>query len=719
MNKEIHESLLQNASLNLPSESRVQKKRSDSVLFSRLQHSSFLRDSSLSPEKKEEHEGHQVITDLAMYLDDVTDYEKPGSVADQIKTFKSWDMWFLLMLLAIITPCISISFAYVSGKWLEEVMHHFIDGSGFENFIYCLIISITFAFIGCTLCYFFRDAEGSGIPELKSTLAGISIYKYLSFKTLVVKVLGLFFTIGSGLFVGREGPFVHISAAVANNLSKFPIFKRMHVKNTFRKQILATAGGIGITATFGTPVGGCLYSIETMSTFFSVGAFWKGFFCSFICGVVFSVYGNLIGLKGWTRTKFPEEEDSYNINVKIFTYFGLGIVCGVIGALHIRFIEFLLTWKKLIKTNTILNRYVYTALTCLITIFIIFYYWEFGFNVEHATEFLFIEGYEQKSDLFWKLVGLLFLKFICNGLGVTCPLPTGIFVPMFLNGAILGRIYGILMYKIFGIIEIAKYSVVGAGCLVTGVTHTLAMAVIMLELTGQMVLLFPMLVGVTTSYYVSKYFTLSIYYVIVEMKDLPFLPKLLKPELYDKTAKDIMEEDFPYLTKHSTIEEIGMVLAHSNFKITSIPILEEGTLELEGSIQSGNLREYLVKETKRYKKGGLTASVFYGSVLRRNTANDFFNLKRLPSIPPNLAVHLNKEIKEINEIPVGDEFWNKKIDFSSKVLNVENSPFSVAENIGLVRLHFLFSMLGLHHVFVVNKGRLTGMISNETFQHIK
>lgn len=26
-----------------------------------------------------------------------------------------------------------------------------------------------------------RDAEGSGIPELKSILAGVNIYKYLSF----------------------------------------------------------------------------------------------------------------------------------------------------------------------------------------------------------------------------------------------------------------------------------------------------------------------------------------------------------------------------------------------------------------------------------------------------------------------------------------------------------------------------------------------------------
>ena len=64
------------------------------------------------------------------------------------------------------------------------------------------------------------------------------------------------------------GPFVHIGAAIANNLTKIPIFKRLHQKNTFRKQLLAVAAGIGITSTFGTPIGGALYSIEVMGTIF-------------------------------------------------------------------------------------------------------------------------------------------------------------------------------------------------------------------------------------------------------------------------------------------------------------------------------------------------------------------------------------------------------------------------------------------------------------------
>ena len=56
--------------------------------------------------------------------------------------------------------------------------------------------------------------------------------------------------------------------------------------------------------------------------------------------------------------------------------------------------------------------------------------------------------------LFYKLLGLLFLKILMNALAISCPVPSGIFVPMFIIGSILGRVYGTLMYNWFGITEI-------------------------------------------------------------------------------------------------------------------------------------------------------------------------------------------------------------------------------------------------------------------------
>lgn len=52
---------------------------------------------------------------------------------------------------------------------------------------------------------------------------------------IFAKWTGLAFATGAGLLIGREGPFVHLSAGIANNLSRIKIFNRIHQKSTFRK----------------------------------------------------------------------------------------------------------------------------------------------------------------------------------------------------------------------------------------------------------------------------------------------------------------------------------------------------------------------------------------------------------------------------------------------------------------------------------------------------
>ena len=70
-------------------------------------------------------------------------------------------------------------------------------------------------------------AAGSGIPQMKTQLTGAKIKNYLSLKTLAAKLVGLTTAVGAGMFIGQEGPFVHISSAVANQVSK-PVRTHTH-----------------------------------------------------------------------------------------------------------------------------------------------------------------------------------------------------------------------------------------------------------------------------------------------------------------------------------------------------------------------------------------------------------------------------------------------------------------------------------------------------------
>lgn len=45
---------------------------------------------------------------------------------------------------------------------------------------------------------------GSGIPEMKTILRGVALKEYLTFKTLVAKIIGLTATLGSGMPLGKE-----------------------------------------------------------------------------------------------------------------------------------------------------------------------------------------------------------------------------------------------------------------------------------------------------------------------------------------------------------------------------------------------------------------------------------------------------------------------------------------------------------------------------------
>ncbi|KAL7849411.1 hypothetical protein SRHO_G00210340 [Serrasalmus rhombeus] len=65
------------------------------------------------------------------------------------------------------------------------------------------------------------QAAGSGIPEMKTILRGVVLKEYLTLKTFVAKVIGLTCALGSGMPLGKEGPFVHIASLCAALLSKF------------------------------------------------------------------------------------------------------------------------------------------------------------------------------------------------------------------------------------------------------------------------------------------------------------------------------------------------------------------------------------------------------------------------------------------------------------------------------------------------------------------
>ena len=105
------------------------------------------------------------------------------------------------------------------------------------------------------------------------------------------------------------------------------------------------------------------------------------------------------------------------------------------------------------------------------------------------------------------------LKFIFTGLSLSCPVPGGIFTPIFATGAAFGQIYAGILQRALFFFGIPSnylkyrgiYSLLGAAGLTASVTRTVSVAMIAIELNGHLSHAVPIMATVITSYIVSEY----------------------------------------------------------------------------------------------------------------------------------------------------------------------------------------------------------------------
>lgn len=137
--------------------------------------------------------------------------------------------WIFLILLGLLMALVSwvmdyaIAFCQEAQKWML--------GGLDSNMLLQYIAWVAYPVVLITFSAGFTQilapqAVGSGIPEMKTILRGVVLKEYLTFKTFVAKVIGLTCALGSGMPLGKEGPFVHVASLCAALLSKVmaPLF---------------------------------------------------------------------------------------------------------------------------------------------------------------------------------------------------------------------------------------------------------------------------------------------------------------------------------------------------------------------------------------------------------------------------------------------------------------------------------------------------------------
>lgn len=110
---------------------------------------------------------------------------------------------------------------------------------------------------------FGKASKGSGIPQV--LLVHKQSYHWLRnpFLSLRVAFLKVFLTCGAlmvGATLGREGPSVHVGAALMYKLGRWAKLKRQQIESS----LIVAGGAAGVSAAFNAPLAGIVFAIEEL-----------------------------------------------------------------------------------------------------------------------------------------------------------------------------------------------------------------------------------------------------------------------------------------------------------------------------------------------------------------------------------------------------------------------------------------------------------------------
>ncbi|NXE14952.1 CLCN1 protein, partial [Lophotis ruficrista] len=571
-------------------------------------------------------------------------YSKCQDCARRIQKYvtkKLGEDWIFLVLLGLVMALVSWGMDYASAKslqaykWMYRELHPNIALQYLAWVTYPLVL-ILFAAIFCHLVS--PQAVGSGIPELKTIMRGVVLKEYLTLKAFVAKVVGLTAGLGSGMPVGKEGPFVHIASICAAVLSKFmSIFCGVYEQPYYYTDVLTVGCAVGVGCCFGTPLGGkwlfwVLFSIEVTSTYFAVRNYWRGFFAATFSAFIFRVLAvwnkDAVTITALFRTNFRMD---FPFDLQELPAFAvIGICSGFLGAFFVylnRQVVLCIRRHTALSQFLTKHRFLYPG---VITFLIATVTFPPGFGQFMAGELMPREAISSLFDNYtWArytgdpqilgksaawihpkvsvfIIILLFflMKFWMSVIATTMPIPCGGFMPVFVLGAAFGRLIGEIMASLFpngilfdGIIyQILPggYAVIGAAALTGAVSHTVSTAVICFELTGQISHILPMMVAVILANMVAQSLQPSLYDSIIQVKKLPYLPDLGWNHIskYNIFVEDIMVQDVKFVSSNCKYRDLQAVLQSTTVK--TLPLVDSpDTMILLGSVERSELQALL------------------------------------------------------------------------------------------------------------------------------
>lgn len=345
-----------------------------------------------------------------------------------------------------------------------------------------LMVSLITAAIIALLVHSEPDIKGSGIPQVEGVLAGEFSYNW--FAVLWKKFIGGILSVGSGLFLGREGPSIQLGAAVGQGISTW--FKGP----SYEEKILISSGAsAGLSAAFNAPIAGLLFVLEEIHHSFSP--------LVWLTALTSAITANFVSLYFFGLQPVLYQGTIKDLPLKFYgALVVLGLILGIMGRIYqLNLLSLPSLFKKLpIKSSW----YSLIPFTLIVPIGLFFPSYLGGGN-----QIILNLGHLQQPLLL--LVGLFLLRYLFSMVSYGSGLPGGIFLPILTLGAILGGIYGSILHTWFGLdaLYIKNFVIVAMAGYFTAIGKAPLTAIILVtEMVGSINHLMPLGLVSLTAYLV-------------------------------------------------------------------------------------------------------------------------------------------------------------------------------------------------------------------------
>ncbi|MGC9502939.1 chloride channel protein [Baaleninema sp.] len=407
---------------------------------------------------------------------------------------------------------------------------------------------------GSLIAAFAPQATGSGVSHVKAELSSPQLNHQaftLNLRLAAVKLLSTILVAGSGLALGRQGPTVHVGAALAAAMSRW-----IPTSPTYRRQTIAAGAAAGLAAGFNAPIAGMLFVVEELLHDVSSLTLGTAILASFVGAVV----SRILGGSHWDLNLKPTSSLAQFSTWDIPFLLLLGIVTGVLSGWFNRGIFASLELHRRLPFPLPFR----IALAGLISGIAIASLPAPFRDSTGLREFL------STGEAEIEIVAIaLVVKFVLTLLAYGSGASGGLFAPTLVLGSALGRLVGLCTDALFGIGDPTTYALAGMGAFFGAVAKVpITAIVIVFEMTTDFNLVLPLMVVSVTAYVVAEQVSSgSLYDRLLEMRGWEMPTASVEGQvLSELVAAQVMQRKVETLDSHMMLKDVLNAFARSNHR---------------------------------------------------------------------------------------------------------------------------------------------------------